>query len=118
MQIQSGTFASRIVVALTVVVCSVLTALTTIAIARIEFQSAEWTRSPHTLPALAETFRAVYPYAWLLPFSTAVCTGFVLIRKKTISLAIAIGSVLFLVHVAWFFFALLAFYLINQRFIG
>ena len=99
------------------VLCSVASALVTTSVARLEFHQAKWTRTPHDLPLIAHTFKAVYTFGWLLPLATAVVGVFVSAKKLTNAVAIASwASTLAFMHVAWSLFAFLSIYLTNQSF--
>lgn len=100
------------------IVCSVMVAFLTTTMAYIEFNYAGWTRSPHSLPAIAELFRTVYLAGWALPALTILCSIY-LVRKlqnKTVNASIVV--LLAIAHLGWFFFTMLAFYLTNQTFVG
>jgi len=99
--------------------CSVAVALATTSVGHLEFHRAKWTRSPHDLPLIAQTFRTIYPVGWLLPLATSVVGVFVSAKKITHAVAIAsMISFLAVAHVVWFLFAFLSIYLTNQSFIG
>ncbi len=101
------------------IVCSAMVALTTTSMAYIEFNHAGWTRSPHTLPAIAEAFRSVYLAGWILPILSALVGTVFAIKKVTSRTAIASAVALLAVgHLAWFLFTLLALYLTNQTLVG
>lgn len=101
------------------VLCSAAIALVTTGVGHLEFHCAKWTRSPFSLPAIAEVFKAVYPVGWLLPITTAIVGVLLATRKLTSAVAIAFWiSVLAVAHVVWFLFALLSIYLTNQTFVA
>lgn len=101
------------------IVCSTMVALITTSMAYVEFNHAGWTRSPHSLPAIAEAFRAVYFAGWLLPILSAlVGTLFVTKRLTNRTTIASVVAILAVGHLAWFFLALLALYLTNQTFVG
>ncbi len=99
--------------------CSLAVALATTSLGHLEFHRAKWTRSPHDLPLIAQTFKTIYPVGWLLPLATAVVGVFVSAKKLANAVAIALWiSLLAVAHVVWFLFAFLSIYLTNQSFIG
>jgi hypothetical protein len=83
-------------------------------ISLIEFHWAKWTRSNHPLPMIASTFRSVYLAGLGLPFLTAFMVRLPDSASHSALRSLHLFGLVTFLHMFWFFFWLVAMYLLNQ----
>ena len=104
-------------IALAAVACSLVPTALLLYIDYIELHGSVWSHNNRHLPFIAWTFLAHYQGGWLLPVLTAVVAIWFLTGKGVTPSRLAwVVFCLVVLHLFWFSYATLAFYLTNQSF--
>jgi len=104
------------------VVCSLIMAFFTYAIARVEFNYAWWmmkSAGEVQLRGISSYFKSWFIYVWALPaFTGGVATAVILRKVVNETLIGTLLGVIAILHVLWFFFWLSGLYAVHQVFHG
>ena len=105
-------------VALGSVACSLVPIALLCCIDHIELYGTVWSHKHQTLPFIAWTFLAYHRLGWLLPILTTVVGVWFLTGKCVTASRLGWAAFLLVIlHLFWFSYAILAFYLTNQKFV-
>jgi hypothetical protein len=106
-------------IALAAVACSLIPTTLLHCIDYLELHGSAWSHNNKHLPFISWTFSAHYQLGWLLPILTAAVTIWFLTGKGVTPNRLAWALFcLVILHLFWFSYATLAFYLANQSFIA
>jgi len=108
----------KIPIALGIVLSSLVPVVLLCFIDAMDLKCSEWAYKHQALPTIAWTFRSSYLVGFVLPIlTTASAIWFVVGKSVGIARLAWVAFLLIVLHLIWFSWGILGFYLTNQKFV-